>query len=197
MKKTILLSILAFFLGAFSFLSVRYIQAPLQNILINSNFFYKLNSLFLMALIYGFISAVVQRSFTFIAASFSNTYALAGFLSGIGFGITETAYYLIPYIASFGIKFILSYEFISRIFSILFNGSCTGIIMIGLSEKKFIHYFVPILFIHTTLSGLSVFVQLNKIMQFSFVAISVIISIVLFIYFMIISKKIKIILKGE
>jgi len=150
-----------------------------------------------MALIYGFISAIIQRTFTFIAAGFSDTYALAGFLAGIGFGIAETIYFILPYVASYGTKFLISFEFLSRIFSILFHGSCTGILMVGLSEKKFVQYFIPVLIIHTTITGLSVFVQINKVMQYSFIIVSIITTIVLFIYFMIISKKMKIVLKGE
>lgn len=197
MKKTILLSLLAFFLGAFSFLTVPYLQAPIQRLLTNSNFFYKINSLFLMALIYGFISAIIQRSFTFLAALFSDTYALAGFLSGLGFGIAETIYFVVPYVANFGAGYLLSIQSISRIFSILFHASCTGIILVGLSEKKFLLYYIPIILIHSTIVGLSIFIQTAKIVEYSFVIISSIVSIVLFIYFMVISKKMKIILKGE
>ncbi|HPC38022.1 MAG TPA: hypothetical protein PLF21_01790 [Exilispira sp.] len=197
MKKTTLLSLLAFGLGAFSFLSVKYIQVPLQGLLTNSSFFYKINSLFLMALLYGFISAIIQRTFTFLAASFSDTYALAGFLSGLGFGLVESIYFVYPYVANFGIKFFLSMDFISRILSILFHASCTGIILVGVSEKKFALFFIPIVLIHTTIVGLSVFAQTTKVMEVSFVIISAIVTIVLFIYFMSISKKMKIVLKGE
>jgi hypothetical protein len=197
MKKTVLLSLLAFGLGAFSFLSVIYIQAPLQRLLTDSNFFYKINSLFLMALLYGLISALIQRSFTLISASFSNTYALAGFLSGLGFGIVESIYFVFPYVANFGAKFFLSFDFVSRILSILFHASCTGIVMIGIYEKKFALYFIPIVLIHTTIVGLSVLSQTAKIMEISFFIISLVVTIVLFIYFMVISKKMKIILKGK
>lgn len=197
MKKTVLLSLLAFCLGAFSFLSVKYIQVPIQNLLMNSSFFYKIKSLFLMALFYGFISAIIQRTFTFFSACFSDTYALAGFLSGLGFGLVETVYFVLPYIANFGMKFIISTEFASRILSILFHASCTGIIMVGLSEKKFVYFYIPIVLIHTTMAGLSVFVQTSKLMQYSFLIISIVVTIVLFIYFMYISKKIKIVLKKD
>lgn len=197
MKKTILLSILAFVLGAFSFLSVIYIQAPIQRLLTSSNFFYKINSLFLMALLYGLISAIIQRSFTLISASFSNTYALAGFLSGLGFGLVESIYFIYPYFANFGVKFLLSFDFFSRILSTIFHASCTGIVMIGIYEKKFALYFIPILLIHTTIAGLSVFSQTAKIMEISFFIISFIVTIVLFVYFMFISNKMKIVLKGE
>ncbi|NMC66957.1 MAG: hypothetical protein GYA61_01905 [Spirochaetales bacterium] len=197
MKKTILLSILAFVLGAFSFLSVIYIQAPIQRLLTSSNFFYKINSLFLMALLYGLISAIIQRSFTLISASFSNTYALAGFLSGLGFGLVESIYFIYPYIANFGVKFLLSFDFFSRILSTIFHASCTGIVMIGIYEKKFALYFIPIVLIHTTIAGLSVFSQTAKIMEISFFIISFIVTIVLFVYFMFISNKMKIVLKGE
>lgn len=197
MKKTFWLSLLAFVLGAFSFLSVIYIQAPIQRFLTNSDFFYKLNSLFLMALLYGLVSALIQRNFTFIAAIFSNTYALAGFLSGLGFGLAESIYYVYPYLVNFGFKYLLTIEFASRLISILFNASCTGIIMIGLYEKKFFLYYIPVILIHTTMIGLSLFIQIAKIMQYSFLIISFIVTIVLFIYFMYISKNMKIVLKEE
>ncbi len=199
-KKTILLSILAFLLGSFAFLSVPFIQSPIQNLLTRSNFFYKINSLFVMALLFGLVSAIIQRSFTFIAAHFSNTYALAGFLSGIGFGLTETIYtlyYQLPFSISKDKKLLFILVIISKLFSILFHGSCTGILMIGLQEKKFGYYFIPILIIHTAIIGLSVLSLIATIIEYSFVIISIIISLVLFIYFMIISKKMKIVLKWE
>lgn len=195
MKKTFWLSMLAFFLGAFSFLSVLFIQVPIQRALTNSDFFYKINSLFIMALFYGLISALIQRIFTFIAAFFSDTFALAGFLSGLGFGLTESIYYIIPYFANFGFGFFLTVDFTSRLFSILFHASCTGIIMVGLSEKKFIQYFIPVVIIHATLNGLSVLSQTIKVYQLAFLFISIIVTIILFIYFLFVSKKMKIVLK--
>ncbi|HOV45642.1 MAG TPA: hypothetical protein PK044_01300, partial [Exilispira sp.] len=57
--------ILVVLLGAACLLLVFYVQYPIQSFLLNSQFFYKINSLLIQALIYGLIASLMQRTSTF------------------------------------------------------------------------------------------------------------------------------------
>ncbi len=176
--------ILVILLGAACLLLIFYIQYPVQSFLLNSQFFYKINSLIIQALIYGLIASLMQRTSTFAVSLLAPDICIGGFLSGAALGIAEAVSYSSAYVMSYGFKFFISFEFLVRISKVLFHASSTGIISFGLKEKKFGYYYIPIILIDTILNSLSVFANISAKNQKNVTLISIIVTVLLFIYFL-------------
>ncbi len=166
-------------IGSVSFLSVFFVQMPLQRL---TSRVFALSPVW-KAMAYAAIAGFVQEFFKFVSALYPEGNSTSGFLTGMGFGLAEVSFILLQ--APF-ISFMLVVE---RIFALLFHCSSSGIVLYFKEKGRFILGYILISLIHAAMDFLAILYHIGLVSIVLAEAFAGAVSIFVFISFLFAVKR--------